>query len=108
LRLTGGTFDAAGFDETFDSLDVDGAAVLDFGAGSSEIHFAASDLETWEGTLLLLNRTQGSDRLFVGADATGLTEDQLSRIIYPNGQASRQLATGEVIPIPMGSLILLR
>jgi autotransporter-associated beta strand protein len=108
LRLTGGTFDTAGYNETMNTLDVDGNAVLDFGNGSSEIHFSASALESWEGTLLIVNRTEGSDRLFVGTDASGLTEVQLSKIIYPNGQPAVQLQTGEVVPLPMGTLILVR
>lgn len=108
LRLTGGTFDTAGYSETLNTLDVDGDAVIDFGNGSSEIHFSASALESWEGTLQIVNRTAGSDQLFVGSDANGLTEEQLSRITYPNGQASRQLNTGEVVPIAMGTTIIVR
>lgn len=108
LRLTGGTFDTAGYNETLNTLDVDGDAILDFGPGNSEIYFSASALESWDGTLLVTNRTEGSDHLFVGTDASGLTEAQLEKITYPNGQASRQLETGEVVPIQMGTVIIVR
>ena len=108
LRLTGGTFDTAGFSETLDTLDVDGDAVLDFGSGSCVLHFAASAALNWDGTLTLQNWTNGSDQLFVGTDDNGLTPSQLEKILAPNGQPARQLATGEVVPILQGTLIIVR
>ncbi len=113
LRLTGGTFDTAGYSETMGSLDVDGNAVIDFGNAASVLRFAASGAQTWDGTLTLLNWTRSSygvgvDRLYVGDSAGGLTQAQLAKIVLPRGQKAQQLATGEVIPIPAETLFMVK
>ncbi len=111
LRLTGGTFDAAGFSETLGALDVDGDAALDFGNGASQLRFADSAALTWDGTVTLLNWSGavsggGADRLYVGTSAGALTQAQLARILLPDGRKVMQLATGEVVPIPEGTVIM--
>ena len=113
LRLTGGRFDTAGFSDTLGALDVDGSAVIDFGNAASVLRFAASDAQLWEGTLTLLNWTRSSygtgvDRLFVGDSAGGLTQAQLAKIVLPHEQKVRQLATGEVVPVPAGSVLMIQ
>jgi fibronectin-binding autotransporter adhesin len=113
LRLTGGTFDTAGFYQTLATLDVDGDAVIDFEDGASVLTFNASDSETWEGTLTLQNWNGsatggGTDQLFVGTTADGLTEAQLEKVISPTGESARQLYTGEVVFMPHGTLIMVR
>ena len=113
LRFTGGTFDTAGFSETMGELDVDGAAVIDFGSGSSTLRFAASTGQTWTGTLTLRNWTgttngSGTDRLYVGASSGGLTATQLAKITLADGRKVLQLATGEVVPVPKGILMTVR
>ena len=113
LRLTGGTFALAGYSETMGPLDVDGNAVIDFGAGASALAFAASAAQTWTGTLTIRNWSGaysggGSDRFFVGTSGQGLTKTQLAKIVFPVGQGTRQLATGEVVPIPQGTVIFMK
>ena len=113
LRLTGGTFAADGFSEAMGSLDVDGSATIDFGSGSSVLTFAASSGQTWDGTLTILNWSGsvsggGTDQLFVGTSAGGLTSTQLAKIVTPTGQTARQLASGEVVLLPKGAMILLK
>ncbi len=107
LRLTGGTFATAGFSETLGALDVDGAAVLDFGSGSCTLTLADSASQTWDGSLVLRNWTSGTDRLFVGT-AASLTTAQLKKITSPTGQAASQLPTGEVVLLPLGTVFILR
>jgi autotransporter-associated beta strand protein len=107
LRLSGGTFDPAGFDETMGALDVDAAAELDFGAGACTLTFADSASQTWDGTLLLRNWKSGVSHLFVGASAS-LTETQLAKITSPSGQIAAQLSSGEVILLPLGTVLLLQ
>ena len=113
LRLTGGTFATAGFSETMGELDVDGAAVIDFGSGSSVLRFAASAGQTWTGALTLRSWSgssfgNGADRLFVGTSLGGLTAGQLAKIVLPDGRKLTQLATGEVVPISQGAIITVR
>ncbi len=113
LRLTGGTFDTAGVGETLGALDVDGDAAVDFGGGASVLRFAASAAQTWTGTLTLRNWSgssfgSGPDRLYVGDAAGGLTPSQLSKILLPDGRKMTQLATGEVVPIAQGTILLAR
>jgi len=113
LRFTGGTFDTAGFSETLGDLDVDGAAVIDFGNGSSTLRFAASTGQTWTGTLTLRNWSgstygNGTDRFYVGTSSSGLTAAQLAKITLADGRKVLQLATGEVVPVPKGFLMTVR
>lgn len=113
LRLTGGTFDAAGFSETLGALDVDGDAVIDFGTGASQLRFEASAGQTWSGTVTLRNWSGavyggGADRLYVGTASGSLTEAQLAKIVLPDGRKVMQLATGEIVPVPEGTIIGVR
>jgi autotransporter-associated beta strand protein len=107
LRLTGGTFDPAGFNETLGALDVDAAAELNFGAGACTLTFADSSGETWDGTLRLRNWKRGVSHLFVGTSAS-LTKAQLKKITSPTGQAASQLSSGEVNLLPLGTLLLVQ
>ncbi|MDD2600312.1 MAG: autotransporter-associated beta strand repeat-containing protein [Kiritimatiellae bacterium] len=106
LRLSGGTFDPAGFDQSMGPLDVDANATLDFGAGCT-LTFADSASQIWEGTLQLRNWKRGVSHLFIGESAT-LSETQLAKITSPSGQTAAQLPDGEVILLPQGTLMLLR
>ena len=108
LRLTGGVFDLKGFSETVGALDVDGAATIDFGTSACTLTCADSAGETWNGTLLLLNlKPGGANHFFVG-DAATLSAAQLSKIISPSQQIAKQRANGEVILLPLGTLIRVR
>jgi len=108
LRLTGGTLELNRFSETLGSLDVDGAATIDFGTGACSLTCADSAGETWNGTLLLRNLTPGgANRFFVGNSAT-LSAAQLAKITSPSGLAVRQLVTGEVVFLPPGTILMLR
>lgn len=97
------------------SLTVSGASDADLGAGSSIVAFATSAASPWSGTLKVLNWTGnadtggGTDRLFFGSDATGLTPAQLAAITFytdagstPIGTSTAILSTGEVVPVVNG------
>jgi len=43
-----------------------------------------------------------------GDSPGGLTGAQLARIVLPQGQKAQQLATGEVVPIPEGTVFAVR
>jgi len=107
LRLSGGTFDPAGFNQTMGPLDVDAAAALDFGDAAMTLTFADSSAESWDGTLLLRHWKNGVSHLFVG-DSASLTEAQLAKIMSPSGQIATQRSDGEVILLPLGTLIQIR
>ena len=105
LRLVNGTLLLNGLSETVGSLDVDGAAVIDFGNGACTLTCADSASQTWEGQLLLRNlRLGGANHLFIGASAS-LSQAQLAKIVSPTGQVARQLPSGEVILLPLGTLL---
>jgi autotransporter-associated beta strand protein len=123
VTLNGGTFNTAGFSEG--SADASGKGVagvgaltlaansiIDLGSGASILAFADSSAATWTGTTLnVYNYTGtadtggGTDRLYFGASAAGLTPAQLADIKFfsdagttPVGSGSTILGTGEVVP----------
>ncbi len=106
LRLAGGTVATAGFSETLGALDVAGAAEIDF-AGGGTLTCADSSALTWDGALVLRNWRRGVTRLFVGGSAS-LSEDQLGKITSPSGQVAKQLEDGEVVLLPLGTLLRLQ
>jgi autotransporter-associated beta strand protein len=103
LILAGGTFNSGGLNQALGTLDMDGTATIDFGAGTSAMSFANSSLVNWGSfTLNLLDWTSGSDTLRVGTDATGLTASQLNQIVFSDlpGSPTAQIdANGFVTPI---------
>lgn len=107
IHLSGGTLTLNGFSETAGSLDVDGASVIDFGNGASTLTLADSSHDVWNGSLLLRNMTAGVDHLFIGTSAT-LSDAQLARITSPLAQKAKQTASGEVILMPLGTVLTVR
>ncbi|MEA3211368.1 MAG: fibronectin-binding autotransporter adhesin [Chthoniobacter sp.] len=113
VTLTGSTLATAGFSETVGALTLgSGVATLDLGNGASVFHFAASNGHPWTGTLSITNWSGtltggGTDQLFFGIDATGLTAGQIAGITFlnpdgfaPGTYAASLLATGELVLIP--------
>ena len=97
------TFASGGFNETLGNLTVgtDGGAI-DLGAGTSSVHFAASNAQSWNGLITVNNWTGGTDHLFFGNSTTALTATQLSDITFAGHNAGAKiLATGEVVPLPV-------
>ena len=112
VTLAGGTLALAGtVTETAGVLTVGGTGVstINFGSGSGILAFADSSAATWTGTLQITNwagstNGGGTDRLFVGSTAGGLTASQLARIGFVNPLGTNGLftatilSTGEVVP----------
>ncbi len=119
LSLNAGTFATGGFSETLGALNVlTGAATLDLGSGASLLHLASSaaNAAQWTGILSITNWSGslaggGTDELFFGTSAAGLTAGQLADIHFispanlaPGTYGAKILATGEVVAIPEPSL----
>ncbi len=123
LTLLAGTFATGGFSEDLGAMDMlteSAPASIDLGEGSSRLTLADSHLESWSGTLNIENWSGsatggGTDQIFFGASASGLTPSQLSEITFvdpdgyaPGTYAAQLLPTGElvaVVPEP-GSFVL--
>jgi autotransporter-associated beta strand protein len=112
VQFTGGTFETAGLSENAGAFTLAGSATLDLGAGASVLHFADSSAFAWSGTLSITNWSGsptggGTDELFFGTTASGLTPAQLALISFvdpvgfaPGTYAATMLAGGEVVAIP--------
>jgi len=118
MTLGGGTFATGGFGQgsgMLGTLTLSTTSTIDLGAGTSVVHYAASNGQAWTGELVVLNWNGtigsggGTDQLFFGSSTTGLTSSQVNEIVFenPNGVAGNYSAeilnTGEVVafkPIP--------
>jgi autotransporter-associated beta strand protein len=121
VTLGAATFQTGGFSESVGALTLALASTLDLGAGASVLRFLDSSTATWNGTLSITNWSGstsggGTDQLFFGTTASGLSASQLSAVqfIDPNGISgifsATMLSSGEVIaavPEPGAFLSLL-
>jgi autotransporter-associated beta strand protein len=97
------------------ALTLQSTSIIDMGSASSIIAFAnsAAQAASWSGTLKIYNWSgtpltgSGTDQLYFGSDATGLTAAQLLDFQFYSGAGTGAygagaiiLATGEVVPIP--------
>lgn len=112
LVMNGGTFRTgatSGFGDQMGTLDLNANSTIAFGTSAHTISFAASNLVGWTAATKLTitgwsgtyNRTAGAAaRLFVGTNASGLTDAQLAQIQFFNGATyfpAAILSTGEVV-----------
>lgn len=79
LTLDGGTLDLNGFSQASDLLYVTSDSVIDF-SGTSHLTLSNSSALGWTGLLTILNFGAG-DTFRVGTNSSGLTSEQLNRII---------------------------
>ena len=114
ITLNGGTFNTGGLQEGAASspgvgaLTLQANSVLDLSTTGSLIALANSQSSTWTaGTRLsIYDYTPGSDNVYFGSDATGLTAAQLSQIEFFSGAgtgdlgSAQILSTGEIVPVP--------
>jgi hypothetical protein len=89
-------------------------SIIDLGSGASVIAFASSSAQTWTGTISIYNWSgipgagNGTDQLYFGTDATGLTADQLGQIAFYSDSGTTFVGwagyasdlDGEVVPVP--------
>jgi autotransporter-associated beta strand protein len=125
MTLNGGTFNTGGFSEHgannntagIGALTLQSSSIIDMASGTSILAFANSsansaawgigkslDIWNWTGTP---TTGGGTDQLYFGSDATGLTASQLLEIHFYSGAGTGLyggptaiLANGEVVPIP--------
>jgi autotransporter-associated beta strand protein len=124
MTLNGGTFNTAGLSEhSLSGVTVTAGmgavtllsnSIIDLGAGASVIAFANSSAQTWTGTLSIYNWSgtpgagNGTDQLYFGSDATGLTAEQLGQIAFYSDSGTTFVGwagyandlDGEVVPLP--------
>ncbi len=121
MTLNGGIFSTGGLSEHgatnntagMGALTLQSTSTVDMGSGASIIAFGNSNALTWTGTLNIYNWTGtpqtggGTDELFFGNNATGLTASQLLQVQFYSGNGTGAygagaliLANGEVVPIP--------
>ena len=121
VTLSGGTILLSGnVTETMGTLTLgSGTSILDFSTASGIVSFAASNAQTWTGTLQVWNWSGtiatggGTDRLFFGTNTSGLTAGQISNITFYTGAGTGQinlplqlLSNGELVPVPEPSALL--
>lgn len=120
MSLNGGTFATGGFSDTLDTLTLTADSTINFGDGSSVLRFSDSSALTWTGgtTLFLTNWSGvieggGIDQLYIGTNPSGVTSAQLSQIKFvdpfgfaPGVYAAQILASGEIVPVPEPSVLL--
>ena len=124
MTLNGGTFNTGGFSERglagatvtpgMGTVTLLSNSVIDLGGGASVIAFSNSSAQAWTGTLSIYNWSgtpgggNGTDQLFFGTDATGLTTAQLGQIAFYSDSGTTFLGwagyandlDGEVVPVP--------
>jgi autotransporter-associated beta strand protein len=124
MTLNGGTFNTAGLSEHnlsgatitpgIGAVTLLTSSIIDLGAGASILAFAGSSAQTWNGTLSIYNWSgtpvvgQGTDQIYFGTDATGLTAEQLSQIAFYSDSGTTLLGSGgfasgmdgELVPVP--------
>jgi len=110
MTLNGGTFNTAGLSEHnlsgatvtpgIGALTLSSSSIIDLAAGASILAFANSSAQTWTGTLSIYNWSgtpvtgNGTDQLYFGTDATGLTATQLSQIAFYSDSGTTFLGIG--------------
>ncbi len=82
------------------ALTLQSSSIIDLSNGASILAFANSSAQTWTGTLKIYNWSgnpitgNGTDQLYFGNDATGLTLAQLSQISFYSDAGTTLLGTG--------------
>lgn len=122
INLNGATIQTGGLSEYTASplstvlpgmgaLTLTSTNTIDLGNFASIISFADSHNETWAGTLRILNWTgtigtgNGTDQVYFGTDANGLTSSQLNQISFYSDNGTTLLGTaqilgdGEIVPL---------
>lgn len=114
VTLAGGTLDTAGNSDVLSTLTLTSNSTINLGSGASIINFTNSSANAWTGgaTLTIANWSgdvsgAGTDQIFFGNSAGGLTSGQLGQIQFVNPlglpagtYAATILSTGEIVPVP--------
>jgi hypothetical protein len=116
LILGGGKFDTGGFNQTMNTLTLNGtvSSAIDMGTQASILTFANSSAATWTaGRLLSIVNWSGTpgtgggiDQVLFGTDTNGLKAGQLSQIHFEGFNGATILSTGEVVPVSVSTRLL--
>lgn len=110
IVLSGGTLRTGvttGFTETLGTLNLNGNSTIALGTGNHSLNFSDSAALPWVGTSLTITGWTGvvggssgtAGKIFVGTNANGLTEAQLSKINFSGfNPGAVILSTGELVP----------
>ena len=102
VAMTGGEFNLGGRSEAMGTLDLDGAAKLDFGTvvGSAAAAFSSSSALNWTaGTLTINGFVTGITTLRFGSNASSLSAPQLSSIHFTGFSSGARIdSLGYVTP----------
>lgn len=108
LTLDGGSLGTGGFSDVLGSLTLSSSSTLDLGAGSSTLTFADGSysagtltIDNWSGELT----GGGTDQIIF---SSSLSSSFLDSVFWSDLGISgaRQLASGEIVPIPEASTLL--
>ncbi len=103
ILQAGSTFGTGGFNQSIGSLSVLGQTTIDFGTGSSVLHF--NSVPTWTGTLRISNWTNnplgpqlggGPDQLIIG-NGSPITLGSIQFDGFDPG--ATMLGNGEIVPL---------
>jgi autotransporter-associated beta strand protein len=119
ISLAGGTFKLNGVSEGtagsagLGALSLTSSSTINL-SNTSLLHFAASNLQSWSGTLSIYNWSGtpltggGAEQLLFGSNSSALTAAQLSHFqfysdagVTPYSPGAMILSTGEVVPDPV-------
>jgi autotransporter-associated beta strand protein len=122
ITLSGGTFRMNATSEGttvaagagVGALTLTSSSVIDLAGTNPSLHFAASNGQSWSGTLSIWNWNgtlttgNGVEQIAFGSNASGLTAAQLSQISFYSDAGTSFLGTakfapdfdGEIIPVP--------
>jgi fibronectin-binding autotransporter adhesin len=120
LTLAGGTFNTQGNSEALGTLTLTASSTIDLGSGNSILQFANSAAPPWNVSAQLLIQNWsglltggGTDQIYFGNNASGLTPSKLSQIqfvnpagLLPGTYGAQILSTGEIVPIPEPGALL--
>lgn len=111
VHMNGGTLAMNGRSEDCGVMHIGaGTSSIDFAGGTSVLEFADSSGATWTGNLKVLNwdgdtSGGGTHQLYIGTSQS-LSEAQLLKLTAPGvGSLAKQLADGEIIFTPGGTVI---
>jgi autotransporter-associated beta strand protein len=94
MTIGNGTLDMGAFAETLSTLDVTGAATINFGAGGTLVFSSSAAVDWTGGTLTITGNFVSGSSLRFGTNASGLTATQLSKITIPGFNTVALNSTG--------------
>jgi autotransporter-associated beta strand protein len=102
ITLATAKLDAATFTDTVGTLEVTGSANIHLGTGAA-LTFSNSSTIPWTGTLMISGTFVSGSSIRFGNTDSGLTAEQLSRIIKPGGGSVLLDSSGFLVDAPVSA-----